>query len=101
IMGRKTFAVLGRPLPERLNIILTHQAGFAAPGTMVAHSVDEALQIARDYLAEHGGDEVMVIGGAEVYRQFIGRCDRLYLTLVHATFPGTAFFPVEEVETRT
>lgn len=95
LMGRKTAALLGRALPERYNVVLTHSPDVAIPGMAVAHGVDEALKLAQDYLTEHGGDEVMVIGGEVVYRQFLDRCDRLYLTRVHGTFAGTAFFPLE------
>lgn len=62
IMGRKTFQLIGRPLPNRHNIVLSCTPGFTAPGCRVARSVEGALVFAKDYLAAFGGDEVMVVG---------------------------------------
>jgi len=87
LMGRKTHESIGRPLPERTNIVVTRDPSYAAPGCMVAHSVEAALEAAA------GHDEVMVIGGAEFYRQLLPRADRIYLTLVHQAFEGDVFFP--------
>jgi dihydrofolate reductase len=95
IMGRGTFASLGRPLPGRYNIVLTHRPGFAAPGCAVAHSVAEAVRAARDQLATTGGDEAMIIGGGRVFEETLSSCDRLYLTLVDGQFQGDTFFPLE------
>lgn len=87
IMGRKTLdSIGGRPLPGRPTIVITRQEGYASPGVTVAHSVDEAL-------AQAQGDEVFVAGGEEIFRQTIGRADRLYLTWIHAEFPGDTRFP--------
>jgi hypothetical protein len=72
---------------------LTHQPAFQASGCQVAHSLKEALQLAKNYLSESGGDEVMVIGGGKVYDAFIHLCDRIYLTIIAGRFPGTAYFP--------
>lgn len=91
IMGRKTHESLGRPLPGRTNIVLTHQADYQAEGCLVVHSVDEALDQARST----GTDEAMIIGGAEVYREFLTRCDAIYLTLVEGEFEGDVFFPLD------
>jgi dihydrofolate reductase len=95
IMGRGTFASLGRALPGRYNIVLTHRPDFAPPGCKAAHSVAEALRAARDHLASTGGDEAMIIGGAHVFEETLTLCDRLYLTLVDGHFAGDAFFPTE------
>jgi dihydrofolate reductase len=97
IMGRRTFELLGKPLPGRLNIVLTHNPQFSAPGCQVARTFQEALSIAEDYLASTGGDEVMIIGGGKVYAEVIHRWDRLYLTVVEGQFKGTAYFPVREL----
>src|SRR5205807_1491239 len=70
IMGRKTAMLLGWPLPHRFNIVLTQAQDYAAPGFTTAHSVEDALASAQKYLAVHGGDETMVFGGEQVYRQF-------------------------------
>ncbi|UVI27654.1 dihydrofolate reductase [Paenibacillus spongiae] len=88
LMGRKTFESLGRPLPKRLNVILTRDNGYSCEGCEIVHSVDEALR-------KHGAgqDELMVIGGAEIYTQFLPYADKLLLTEVEADIDGDAFFP--------
>lgn len=89
-MGRKTFESFGaKPLPGRTNIIITHDQDYQAEGTVVVHSIDEALQAAEQESAE----EVMIIGGASFYEQMLPRADRLYVTLVSGSFEGDAFFP--------
>ncbi|HID50271.1 MAG TPA: type 3 dihydrofolate reductase [Chromatiales bacterium] len=88
IMGRKTFESFGaRPLPDRVNIIVTRDPGYQAAGCIVVHSIDEALQAAGE------AGEVMIIGGASFYEQMLPRADRLYLTFVHADIEGDAWFP--------
>ncbi|HEV7919794.1 MAG TPA: dihydrofolate reductase [Thermoanaerobaculia bacterium] len=87
VMGRKTFASIGRALPGRTTIIITHDEGFRADGVQVAHSIDEALALARD------DDEVFIAGGAEIYRQVLHLADRMYLTRVHADVEGDVTFP--------
>lgn len=87
LMGRKTWESLGRPLPGRTNIVITHDSGYQAAGCVVVNSIDAALQAAGEQ------DEVMVIGGAEFYRQVLPRADTLYLTRIHETFSGDTFFP--------
>jgi len=89
IMGRKTFASIGRPLPGRTNIVLTRQEDFEADGVRVAHTLDEALGAAR---AENP-EEIMVIGGAQVYEKALPRADRLYLTYLHEEVEGDTYFP--------
>ena len=87
VMGRKTWDSIGRPLPGRQNIVLTRQPGFSAEGCDVVASVEEAVLIAGDV------DEVMVIGGSQVYELALPLADRIYLTRVHAQVDGDAFFP--------
>jgi dihydrofolate reductase len=87
IMGRRNYQSIGRPLPERRNIVVTNQRDFTAPGCQVVHSIEEAFRAAAD---DH---ELFVIGGAEIYRQCLPMAQRLYLTLVHASIPGDTFFP--------
>lgn len=87
VMGRKTFESIGRPLPGRKNIIITRDKGYTADGCEVAYSIDQAISLAGHV------DEVMVIGGANIYQQFITQADRLYLTKVHGEFSGDAWFP--------
>lgn len=89
ILGRTTFEQIGRPLPDRPNIVLTRRPDFAPAGVTVARSAEEALAAAA------GAEEVVVIGGAEVYREFLPRADRLYLTVVDGEFAGTTVFPVD------
>jgi dihydrofolate reductase len=91
IMGRKTFASIGKPLDGRDNIVLTRDAGFAAPeGVHVVTSPGEALALSLRCAHARGANEISVIGGAEVYRLLLPRCDRLYLTRVHASPEGDA-----------
>lgn len=82
LMGRRTFESLGRPLPGRHNIVLTRDRRWAAEGVTVVHSVDEAVAMAA------GSQELMVIGGADVYRQCWPRLQRIELTRVHAQPEG-------------
>lgn len=87
LMGRKTWDSLGRPLPERDNWVLTRDASFAAPQARVLHTLDAAL-------AAHQAGELMVIGGAELYRQTLPLAGRIYLTEVAAQIDGgDAWFP--------
>jgi dihydrofolate reductase len=86
VMGRKTHESIGRPLPGRKTIVVTHRQDYAPPGVQVAHSVDEAL-------AQAGDGEVFVGGGEEIFRQTLDRADRIYLTRIEKDFPGDTFFP--------
>jgi len=87
IMGRSTFETIGRPLAGRHNIVLTRQAGYTAEGCDVVDGVAGALAAAGD------ADEVMVIGGGEIYRQFLPLAERIYLTRVQAEIAGDTLFP--------
>ncbi|MDO9371530.1 MAG: type 3 dihydrofolate reductase [Gammaproteobacteria bacterium] len=87
LMGRKTFESLGKPLAGRANIIITHDPAYRAPGCRVVHSVAEALA------AAGAGTEIMVLGGADIFAQFLPHAARMYLTYVHGDFDGDAFFP--------
>jgi dihydrofolate reductase len=93
IMGRKTFASIGKPLAGRTNIVITRQKGFAPDGVTVAASFDEALAAGAKAAAETGAGEVMVIGGGEIYALAMLHADRLYITHVHARPDGDARFP--------
>lgn len=95
ILGRKTLALLGKPLDGRCNIVLTRQRGFAAPGCIVTHSLHQAMDAAWEQAIRMDQSEVMVIGGGEIYQQTIGSVDRMYLTVVDGQFDGTVFFPSE------
>ncbi len=93
IMGRSTFLSLGRPLPGRLNIVLTRSSDFQADGVQVAHSLEQGLEIARREAEAKGIDELMVIGGADIYRQALPLAERIYLTEIDRHFEGDSFFP--------
>lgn len=89
IMGRKTYDSIGRPLPGRLNIVLTHDSRWRAEGVSNARDLDAALDIAR----ASGAAEAMIIGGGKVYEAALPRASRIYLTRVHRAFEGDAYFP--------
>lgn len=105
IMGRKTYESMGKPLPNRLNVIITRQPAYQAPGAVVVPSIDDALEYCRGKVKEYG-DEVFIIGGGEIYRQSMDLIDIIYLTRVHKAVPGDATYPqvdprqFEEIERR-
>jgi dihydrofolate reductase len=86
VMGRKTYASIGKPLPGRKNIVVSRH-DFQSEGCVAAASIEQALQAAEP------APEVMVIGGAEIYRQVLPMTDVIYLTRVHAEIPGDTYFP--------
>jgi dihydrofolate reductase len=94
IMGRKTFESIGRPLPGRDTIVVTRDATFAADGTFIVRSLEEALAKGNDLAASRGIREVMVAGGGEIYAQTISQADRLLITEVALEPDGDAFFPL-------
>lgn len=89
IMGRRTFESLGGPLPDRRAIVITRRRDFTAGGATVAHSLEEAIDIARGWNER----EVFILGGAEIYSLALPLADRLELTVVHAEIEGDTFFP--------
>ena len=93
LMGRKTFDSIGRPLPGRKNIVITRDLEWDAEGVEVVYSVDDALAAGADACAVANSDEIMIIGGAQIYRDCLPIADRLYLTRVEAEIEGDAFFP--------
>ncbi len=93
IMGRRTHEHIGRALPGRTNIIITHQPEFQAPGCLVASSADSALNLAVSTLKPGAGDEIFVIGGSQIFGEFLPRCTRIHLTLVDGNFQGNTHFP--------
>ncbi len=97
IMGRKTFESIGRPLPGRLNIILTRDDAWHVPGALAARSMEQAIDIAKGQALTDGADSVMVIGGAEVYRQALPFTSRAFLTRVHGNVHGDAFFDLDQI----
>lgn len=86
IMGRKTFESIGKPLPNRKNIIITRDENYKAEHCIVVNSIDEALETVKDE------EEVMIIGGANIYGQFFPKANRIYLTIIDADFEGDTYF---------
>jgi dihydrofolate reductase len=84
LMGRKTYESIGKPLPNRTNIVVTRDTAFKADGVLVYNSLEQVLPIFRD---------IVVIGGGEIYNQFINKADVIELTLIDKEFEGDAFFP--------
>ena len=93
IMGRRTYASIGRPLDGRDNIVISRDPGFAPPPDVsVCASMAEALTLARVLAATRGADEIMVIGGAAIYEAALPHADRIYLTEIHAAPVGDRYF---------
>ncbi len=104
IMGQKTFESIGKPLPGRTNIVLTWDKNFNPKGCIISHSIQEALKVvnnlppAENFNSSRGLDipltkEVIICGGASIYKQFLPLTHKMYLTLIEADFDGDAFFP--------
>jgi len=91
VMGRKTYESIGRPLPGRTSVIVTRQSDYQAPGTIVVGSLAEALKICSE--GKEMDQESFVIGGAEIYQQALGLCQRMYVTEIQQEFDGDALFP--------
>lgn len=91
VMGRKTWLSLGKSLPGRRNIVLTNNKDFCAEGAELVHSVEEILAVAKH-------NEVFIIGGAEVFKQFLPLSDKLYLSFIDAAFAGDTYFPPYDIE---
>jgi dihydrofolate reductase len=87
VMGRKTFESIGRPLPGRHNIVVTRDAEYRRDGVTVVRSIDDAERAAA------GAEEIMIIGGAELFRLFLPRAGRVHLTRVHGAVSGDVFWP--------
>ena len=91
VMGRKTFESIGKPLPKRTNIIMTHDHDYQTEGCVVVHSIKEALNTAG------GCEEIMVIGGASIYELFLPKAGRFYMTYIHGCFEGDVYFPTFDI----
>lgn len=94
LMGRKCYESIGRPLPKRVNVVITRNPFFIASNCLVVHSVDEGLKLAQ----ENGAEEVFIIGGAQIYELSYPFWDRLYLTEVDIEPEGDVFFQELEME---
>ena len=89
IMGRKNYESIGRPLPDRVNVVITRQSDLELEGCVVVQSLDEALDLAK----QAGEQEAMVIGGGEIYTLALPLANKVYLTRVHHQFDGNVHFP--------
>ena len=98
IMGRKTFETLRRPLPGRTNIVITRDADYRANGAIVTTSAADAGAVALGDALRRSVAEIAVIGGAEIYRQWLDRADRLEITEVHARPEGDTHFDIDRAE---
>ncbi len=91
IMGRKTWESLPiKPLPKRINIVITRDAEFKPEGAIICSSIENAIELAKK---AEGGEEVFVIGGGQIFEQAISLADKLYLTVIDSTFNADTFFP--------
>jgi len=87
IMGRKTFDSVGKPLPNRRNIVISRNASLEIPGAEVVTDLDAAIALCDD------NEEVFIVGGAEIYKMAMGITDKIYLTVVKGNFEADTFFP--------
>ena len=91
VMGRKTLESFpeSKPLPNRVNIVLTRDQGYQAPGALVVHSMEEL----KEELKKYPGEEIFVIGGGQIYRELLPLCDKAYVTKVDRAFDADVYFP--------
>lgn len=94
MMGRRTYQSIGRPLPGRESVVLTHNLSFAAKGIHIAHDMAAGLEVASRLAVRMGVDEIMVVGGGELYAALIDRASRLVITEVAADVDGDVVFPL-------
>jgi len=92
IMGRKTFESVGRPLPNRTNIVISRQKDYQAEGCLIARSLEEAISLVQD------DDQPFVVGGAEIYKLALEHARTIELTLIHAEYEGDTYFPEFDTE---
>jgi len=93
VMGRKTYLSIGKPLAGRTNVVVSRDIGFAPEGVVVARSIDAALAVALEDAQKRGADEIIVIGGTDVFVQTMPLADRMEITHVHARPEGDTYFP--------
>jgi dihydrofolate reductase len=98
ITGRKNYEAMGRPLPDRMNIVITRRDGYRVPdGVIVVHSLDEALMLPQ----VHTADEVFIIGGQQIYEEAMPKVNKLYLTVIHTQIDGDTYFKYNSDEWKT
>lgn len=93
IMGRKTYESIGRALPGRLNIVITRNPSFSAEGVLRVCSLEEAIATAKKGTEQISGDEIMIMGGGEIYKQSFDLVDRIYFTVIDQEFVGDTKYP--------
>lgn len=96
VMGRKTFESIGNPLPNRTNIVITRDPDYLAEGIIIAHSLQEALDISKKEelkTFDTSKNEIFIIGGGQIYEQAMPVTDKLYLTIIDEEIEGDTFFP--------
>ena len=93
VMGRKQYETVGRPLPGRTNIVVTRQTGYQREGVLVFNDIELALGKAQEIAQADGVDEIMIIGGGDLYAQLMGRADRLYISHIDISPTGDVLFP--------
>ena len=86
VMGRKTWVSLGKPLPGRRNIVLSTNPDFVAEGAELMQTIEQVIALAN-------ANDVFIIGGAELFRQFLHMTDKLYISTIHAVYSGDTYFP--------
>jgi len=96
IMGRKTYESLGKPLPNRLNVVVSRQKDYSVPGAIVVATLEEAYAVCKEHVAKWG-ELVFIIGGGEIYKQSLKDVDLIYLTRIHLPYPGDAKYPELEL----
>jgi len=92
VMGRKTYESLGKPLPNRVNVVITRNPDFKADARIVTN-----IQSAIDIAEEGNEKECFILGGADIFKQSIPLCDKMYITRIHQTFEADTFFPAINV----
>jgi dihydrofolate reductase len=93
LMGRKTFQSLPGLLPGRPHIVITRDPKFTAKDVTITHDINEAIKAGIEAASQLGAEEMVIIGGAEIYRQALDKLDLIYLTQVHAEIEGDTYFP--------
>lgn len=96
IMGRKSYEALGKPLPNRPNIVISRSGGedgTSKDGPFYVETIDEGIKLGEKMAADLGQSEIFIAGGGEIYKQTLNQLDKLYLTVIHRNYEGDTFFP--------
>lgn len=93
VMGRRTYESIGKPLPGRLNIVITRDQSYSPEGVTTVHTLEDAIAIGDRQAQQDGVNEVMIVGGGQIYAESLIITDRVYLTEIHASIDGDTMFP--------